>query len=202
MARKSIPSKNPIRTIRLSRRESLQEFADKCKVHLQAVYLNEMGMYPTVLPSIMKRLQHMGVAIQGVEEQYRDFVEEQRYEFGSLHSPYTLPEPSLSINPLHNFRASLNYHTAFGFAKAICLNPTIVRRVESCAVEDFPGQLVLSLRDIQLPVGDIEELQYQHREYYYSGLRFRKVQSSSREDSASYREKTVYRREPRAESNG
>jgi len=179
MARKSERTSNPIRVLRLENHLTLEEFSRECKIHLQAVYLNEMGMYPTILPSIMKRMvEHYGVLGSEAEEQYEYYIFNKRYSFGEEHSPYTLPESNLSRSPLHQFRLSLNLSTAFGFAKSIAINPTSVRRVEACKVDEFPGQLRIALRDIQLPVGDIEELEYQHQEYYHSGVRY-KVQLPS-----------------------
>ena len=178
MARKSEVTTNPIRIVRLADHKSLEEFAISCHVHLQAVYLNEMGMYPTILPSILGYLtKHYDEHAPELEEQYEHFVQTRRYDFGMKHEPYHLNEPSLNINPLHDFRHSLGCETAFGFAKAICVNPTVIRRVEKCQTDSFPGQLNIALREILLPVGEIEELEYRHQEYYYSGVR---LQSKSR----------------------
>jgi len=177
--RKSVSSTNPIRVLRLSQHKTLEAFAAECGVHLQALYLNEMGMYPTVLPSISKRItSHYEVNADELEEQYQQYVSDKRYQFGEVHKPYVLNEPSLGHDPLRDFRTSLGYNTVFGFAIAVAINPTTVRRVESCTTDNFPGQLRLALRDIQLPVGDIEELEIRHQEYYYSGLRFKRTGSS------------------------
>jgi hypothetical protein len=172
--------------LRLENHLTLEEFSRECKIHLQAVYLNEMGMYPTILPSILTRMvDHYGVLGSEAEEQYQYYVFNKRFSFGEEHLPYKLPEPNLSRSPLHQFRLSLHLSTAFGFAKAIAINPTTVRRVESCKVDEFPGQLRIALRDIQVPVGDIEELEYQHQEYYHSGIRHEVQLSSDRETSGS-----------------
>jgi len=173
MARKSQPSPNPIRTLRLEQHKTLEEFAHECKIHLQAVYLNEMGMYPNVLPSIQKVLTKHGIDSITANDEYEYYVAHKRFSFGDEHSPYELPPSDLSHGPLRSFREKIGFNTAFGFAIAVAINPTVIRRVEMCKVEDFPGQLNLMLRDIKLDPRDIAELQYRHREYYYSGLRFK-----------------------------
>lgn len=174
MARKSQVTTNPIRRLRLQNKETLEEFAEGCQVHLQALWLNEFGMYPTVLPSILQRMKnHYGINSSEIEEEYQRFIKDKRYHFGTVHSPYELSEPNLFKSPLREFRLAAGIGTSYRFGKEICLNPSLVRKVESAKVEDFPGHLVFALREILLPVADIEELQYRHREYYYSGTRNR-----------------------------
>jgi transcriptional regulator with XRE-family HTH domain len=167
MARKSEASSNPIRQLRLQNGKTLEQFAHECGIHLQAVYLNEMGMYPSILPAIAIRMKvHYGLSSQEIEEDYSSYVRERRYYFGDRHIPYVLGDATSAISSVRLFRGNCGYKTAFGFAKAICINPTLIRDVESAKVENFPGQLNLALRDIQMSPEDIEELQYRHQEYY------------------------------------
>jgi len=171
MPRKSQESWNPIRRTRLENHKTLEQFSHECKVHIQAVYLNEMGMYPTVLPAISRRLvEHYGRSPTEIEEEYQYYVVRKRLAFGVEHQPYDFGESDLSRNPVKSFRTTLGYNTAFGFATAIAVNPTLIRRVESCKVEDFPKHLIQALRDINLSARDVEELQLRHREYFYSGI--------------------------------
>jgi hypothetical protein len=194
MPRKSEPSWNPIRRTRLENRKTLEEFAQECHVHLQAVYLNEMGMYPTILPSILKKLvEKYGFTTSGAEEEYQYYVFDKRFRFWEQHNPYVFGEPDLSRNPIRTFRNSLGYNTVFGFANAIAINPTAIRRVESCKVDTFPGQLRLALRDIRIPVEEIDDLEYQLQEYYHSGLRLQVRRGSTRGNSGTTSTK---RREP------
>jgi DNA-binding XRE family transcriptional regulator len=166
VGRKSTPSDNPIRRLRLERGMTLEQFADECNIHLQAVYLNEMGMYPTILPSIMEIMRAYGFSGKESEEEYQDYVKDNRFNFGEKHSPYNLGTPDISVSSIKPFRTSLGYSTAFGFAKAICINPTIIRRVEFGKVLEFPGQLNFALRDIQMDPSDIQELELRHQEFY------------------------------------
>lgn len=185
MARKSEPSNNPIRKTRLDHHKTLEEFARECHVHIQAVYLNEMGMYPTVLPSIAKRLvTKYGFEPGILADEYDYYVLVKRYRFKQQHAPYVLGEPDLTRNPLRAFRNSLGYNTVFGFANALAINPTIVRRVESCKVDILPRELKKALADVGLPVDEINELEYQHQEFFHSGIRLpiRRNGNSSRND--------------------
>lgn len=174
MPRKSLLTSNPIRKIRMENHKTLEMFSRECGVSLQAVYLNEFGMYPTILPSVLRRLvTYYGCGESEIEEEYQKFVSTRRYEFGRKHEPFSLGEPDLRSSPTKQFRTILGFRSAFGWSKAISLNPTTVRRTESGTVEEFPGQLVIALREILLPVGDIEELQYRQREFVQGGRRSR-----------------------------
>ena len=179
MGRKSQPSDNPIRRLRLDQGMTLEQFSDACGIHLQAVYLNEMGMYPTILPSVLEAMRYYGVSGSKSEEEYQDYVKDKRYNFGEEHSPYNLGSPEISSSSIKTFRVSLGYSTAFGFAKAICINPTVVRRVEFGKALEFPGQLNFALRDIQMDPSDIEELELRHQEFY-GRFRFRDRRTSTR----------------------
>jgi hypothetical protein len=153
--------------LRLLNHKTLEQFSAECGIHLQAVYLNEMGMYPSILPAIATRMKvHYGLSSAEIEEDYTSYVGNKRFDFGEQHSPYVLGEPSVFKSSIHEFRIGLEFTTAFGFAKAICINPTLIRNVEYAKVETFPGQLNLALRDIQVDPSDIEELQFRHQEYY------------------------------------
>lgn len=177
MARKSEVSSNPIRMLRLSRNLTLEQFAEECSIHLQAIYLNEMGMYPTILPAILRTMHDYGINPGEVEDEYQDYIKEKRYGFGTTHSPYTFGEPNVAVSSIKSFRTSLSFPTPFSFAKAIAINPTLIRQVEFGRVYEFPGHLNFALRDIQMDPSDIQELELRHQDFYGRN-RFRRTRSS------------------------
>lgn len=177
MGRKSEVTSNPIRRLRLSKGKTLEQFADDCGIHLQAVYLNEMGMYPTVLPAVMRLMRAYGISLSEAEEEYQDYVRDIRFNFGEEHAPYSLGLPSVSVSSIKVFRDILGISTAFGFARAICVNPTLIRRVEYGKTDEFPGHLNFALRDIQMDPSDIQELELRHQDFY-GRFRLRSLQNS------------------------
>ena len=180
MPRKSQVTDNPIRILRLSVHQTLETFAQRCGIHLQALYLNEMGMYPTVLPSVMRYLHHnYDVSETETEEDYQNYVRNVRYSFGDNHVPYDFPEPNSTVSSIRQLRSSLGISTAFGFAKAICLNPTIIRNVESGKIFEFPGHLNFALREIQVDPADIDELEYRHQEFFQHASRSKSQRRAS-----------------------
>jgi hypothetical protein len=123
-------------------------------------------------------MKYYGEIPEEAEEEYQAYVKTERYSFGDNHTPYELGTPSITVSSIKTFRTILGYSTAFGFAKAICINPTIIRRVEFAKALEFPGQLNFALRDIQVPPDDIEELELRHQEFY-GRFRLRNRRTSS-----------------------
>lgn len=151
----------------MSHHRTLEQFSFECGIGLQAVYLNECGVYPTILPSIERRLVSYYDCIPSeLSEAYIKYVEKKRYNFGKNHSPYKVPEPNIFKSPILSFR-EIFASSRIGFAKSICITPTILYKVEKKKVEIIPGQLIIALREILLPVGEIEEMQIQQQEFYY-----------------------------------
>lgn len=168
MARKSEISSNPVRQIRLKQHKTLDEFANECGIHIQALFRCEHGMYPSVLPSICQRLNHQyGIDLAELTTSYEDFIRSKRYTFGKARYPYTLPEPDRKISPLTQFRNYLGFKSAFGMGKAICLGPTTILRAERGDTPRLPGQVEFALRGILLPVEDIQEMSFRQEEFVH-----------------------------------
>lgn len=169
MPRASVETTNPIRVIRLANHKTLESFAAECHIHLQAVYLNECGVYPSILPSILERLvKKYGSNRSDVVKQYADYVRTSREEFGlenSFHN-YLPGDSDIRISPITKFRADFNL-SRLGFAKRICCQPSGISRVERKITSTFPEQLQTALKDAGLPVGILQELLDRQVEFYY-----------------------------------
>jgi hypothetical protein len=152
----------------MAHHKSLEQFAFECNITLQAVYLNEFGVYPSILPSILHRLKTYYEQDESeLVRDYEKYVQTKRFNFGEEHKPYKLPESDLQKNPIASFRALLTC-TRIGFAKSICVQPSLLYKVEEGKTDVIPGQLSIALREIQLPVGDIQELQDRLVEHNYA----------------------------------
>ena len=166
MARKSLVTSNPIREIRIREGKTLEHFAFECGVTLQAVYLNECGVYPNVLPSILRRLTtYYELQESDLNRDYERFVKQKRLQFNERYSPYKTPESDCTKSPIQLFRKLLTL-SRVGFAKGICVQPTLLYKVEEAKIDVIPGQIAMALRDIQLPVGEIQEFQERQLEFY------------------------------------
>ncbi len=168
MPRQSVVTTNPIRILRLQQNKSLDLFSRECHVHLQALYLNECGVYPTILPAIMERLTRFyGLDRNRLAEEYGDFVKSTREEFGQQHSllSYLPGDSDIRVSPITKLRNDFDL-SKLGFAKGICTQPTGISRVEKRITSEFPQQLNEALLEAGLPVGMLAELQERQREYY------------------------------------
>lgn len=159
---------NPVREVRLSRNRTLREFASDIGVHYQAVYLNESGVYPYILPRIKKYLtQKLGLDGRELDLRYSAFVYVQRCSFEARYAPYSLPEPLTGDSPIVRWRESLGL-TQSALAKALCIQPVLLSKVENKRSAMIPSQMLEALRDIKFPKELIEELEYRVEDYYYS----------------------------------
>lgn len=155
---------NPIRRIRLLEGRTLQEFADDIGIHYQAVYLNECGVYHTVLPVIMKHLVSLGLNRRELEIEYEEAVRFKRelnglvYQFNLIDD---LGEPT-GINPFTQFREKLNLTglslTRSKFCKLFGVHPALIRKLELFETRTMPTQLQEALRDAGLATTVIDEL--------------------------------------------
>ena len=160
----------PIRVARKARGLTLRKMAAEAGVHVQALYLNECGCYPTILPDILRYMVDvLGSENTEVSRAYDTFVLEKRVQFGNSHamSDYTLGhlgEPR--IHPFIAFRDSLEL-SRLGFAKGACVQPAVLYNVENCRCKRVPGQLIEALQDCRLPRVVIIELCLRFEEWCF-----------------------------------
>lgn len=157
---------NPIRRVRVKEGKTLVEFAADCGVHLQALYLNECGVYPTILPSILIRLNHLGYSGSVLEPDYQVFVKSKREASGVRHSLtlYELPPPVGTVHPFISFRKSLKL-SRMGFCKSFCVHPASMHKVEHEQVVQLPSQVIEALGQAGLSERVIDELDYRVKEW-------------------------------------
>lgn len=160
---------NPIRIARESQNKTLQQFADSIGCHFQAVYLNESGIYPTILPKIKIYLTNkLGLNAKELDDSYKEFVLVTRKNFGALYGPFSeLPNSLVGTSPIVRWRESLGL-TRSALAKGICVQPYQISNTENKVTGVIPTQMLEAFRDIGMEKHIIEELEYRVEEYYYS----------------------------------
>ncbi len=155
---------SPIRRIRISQGRTLVEFADDCGVNYQALYLNECGVYPTILPTVLRHL----VGLEGNEDtlvdEYEEFCIQKRITFGEAHSSTELPPPVGTQHPFISFRMKLGLSRS-KLAKSLCVHPAGLYRLELGLMKHLPGDLREALQVAGFSTTLIEELDYRTEEW-------------------------------------
>jgi hypothetical protein len=156
---------NPIRDYRKRNGHTIEEFAKACGVHWQAVFLNEQGVYPHVLPRILRKLVDWGansLIIQGDYNLYQRNKRETngvRFCLGAV----ILPAPTLK-HPVVAFRDSLSISRML-FCKLFCVHPAEMSRLESGEKHTFSEQFKQAMLQAGLPATVLDELEFRCGEY-------------------------------------
>lgn len=160
---------NPIKDVRLKHRGTLDTFAAACDIHPQALYLNEQGVYPKILPKVVKYLQELGEWDTLLELKYKQFVAEKRKVAGDLNSlsEVDLGEPIFDIgHPFVVFREKLpGVLSRMAFCKDFCVQPSLMYRLETSGTKHLPEQLREALTESGLPAIVLQELADRCQEY-------------------------------------
>jgi transcriptional regulator with XRE-family HTH domain len=163
---KTVLESNPIRIARLQHGKTLEEFSKLTGVHYQAVYNNENGCYPRILPNLLTYLcEHWEMDRQELEQAYSEFVRGRREAFYSLHNPYSLPLPS-GIHPFSAWRQSLGL-TVRALSKDLCVSPSQLNRLEKNKTPNLPLEIERALIQVQFPDDLLQELKDRAEEYYF-----------------------------------
>lgn len=161
---------NPIRILRTLNHKSLQEWADLCGVHLQTVYLNECGVFPTILPKIKTVcLRKGGQTESELTEAYKKFVLDKRRLFSIEYADKVniLPDPDLTKPPFQHYRQTIGPEfTRMGFAKTICVEPAGLYRLETKPLAQIPGRISEALLQVGMSSDNLEELEERTNEFY------------------------------------
>jgi len=154
---------NPIKTARTRVGRTLKEFAEDCGVHEQAVFLNEQGVYPHVLPAIGAHLRTLGVSRPF--EDYAQFQLERRQAAGARFDLYiySLPAPD-DRHPVVAFREAFGM-SRMKFAKSFCVHPAELYRLENGQKHGLSEQFKEAMRQAGLRDTVLDELEFRIREY-------------------------------------
>lgn len=166
---KTVLSTNPIRVARLGQGKTLHEFAADLEINYQAVYLSESGVYPHILPTIKKYLVNtLKLDPRNLDLSYYAFVYTNRKHFEYTFGPdWHLPEPLLGDSPIVVWRESLNLSRS-ALSKGICVQPSMLSRVENKKMAMLPSQLIEALKAIGWTKSLIDEMDYRVNEFFHS----------------------------------
>lgn len=170
-------SRNPIRKVRTQLGKTLEEFSTLCGVHLQALYLNEQGVYPHILPAVARFIEEeLELNVEEYQLDYLVFQRNKRAEFGALHDltyydVARLGEPDLSRHPVVLFRGSLQDDRSgkgisrMAFCKGLCIQPSLIYNLECGRAAHLGDQTVEALQQAGLPSTVIDELNTRSEEF-------------------------------------
>lgn len=161
---------SPIHTVRTREGKTLEQVADAAGINMQAVYLNECGVYPTILPALQKCFQVWEYDTKVLERDYQIFIKNKRIEFGNTHnlSELTLGAlgpPVENQSPLETLREYIQL-SRMAFCKGLCVHPAAELRIERGEASSLGAQFKTALYDAG--VGDIiiSELDARVQDYH------------------------------------
>ncbi len=140
------------------------QFAGDCDVNYQALYLNECGVYPTILPAILDCLRRLDNDPSQLELEYTEFRLNKRHEFGALHSHKELPPPVGTKHPFAAFRDVLGLSRS-NTAKKLCVHPAGLYRLELGLMKHLPGDVREALLVAGFPGTLVDELDFRTEEW-------------------------------------
>lgn len=156
---------NPVRKARRSRGRTIKKIAGEAGIHEQAWYLTECGCYQKIPPKILRYFSKHGVPIDITA--YDDFRLRTQARFGENYfQPYIIPPASTSQPPLISFIEANGVDNITFFAKAACIQPSLLYRVTVGSAKQLPTQVRKALANFGLDPDDIYELNERTIEYY------------------------------------
>lgn len=156
-------SSHPVVRTRSAAGLTLAKASEQAGCHLQAFFLQEQGAYPELLPAIRAWLVLHEVYLPDAVKEYREYQRQKRRSNGELRGLSILELGPPEGNPFVGLRQQLSL-SRMGFAKAFCIHPGLLYRVELGISQHIPGQLRDALIEAGLPVRVIDELAYRLEE--------------------------------------
>lgn len=162
---------NPLRVARKRHHKSLHDMCKDVGVNYQTLYLNECGVFPTILPKIRRYLINE-FELDGTEldKLYRKFVLDKRRVFALQYSDKvtTLPEPDITFSPFRLFRVHIDpiFQSRTAFCKTICIEPAGMFRVENGPIQEIPKRISEAFLQVGVPSDNLQELKERQYEFY------------------------------------
>lgn len=157
---------SPIKRIRIREGQSLEAFGRSVGCHLQAVYLNECGTYPHILPAIRRYLEKQGYNVRELDEEYHEFQVARRIAAGAKHkvADVELGEPGNGIHPFTLLQKQLGM-SRMAFSKAFAIHPAFLYKLSRAEAHGLSSQMKQALLEAGFRPSVIEELDYRCAEY-------------------------------------
>lgn len=159
---------NPLRRIRRKNGLTLASMAGRAGVHTQAVYLNECGVYPTILPAISRWLERTGYPTRALQDEYLEWQTAHRKASGDKLkvSEVELGPPDLDVAPLAGLLEKLGL-SRMGFAKMLAVHPALLYKLDRGETFGIGLQVRQALLEAGFSMTLIEELDYRTAEFGY-----------------------------------
>lgn len=162
-------SLSPLRKARteLWPNKSLDEIVNEVGINYQMWYLTECGCYDSISPRIKIYLQNGGFDISRLDYSYSEFQREQRASFRERYSDARINLlPVVSGNPMRDYWEQFGLSRT-AFAKALCIQPATLYKLENLQMRSLSGQLMEALEDAGMTIQNIEELNERIEEAYF-----------------------------------
>lgn len=157
---------NPVRAARQSLGKSIHKIALEAGIHEHAWYLAECGCYARIPPKIATFLRNRTELDVEAYETFR--LQTQRLFGKAFLSKYKLPEASIRLPPLEAFIQANEIPNRTFFAKALCVQPSLVYRTLLGDARELPSQIRDALKNAGVSEDDVYELNERTIEYYES----------------------------------
>lgn len=163
----------PIRVVRRAKGLSLRDAAELIGCHHQALYMNEQGCYPHVLPVILDWLvENSDYTAFSLDLAYQEFIRlkredtKERFDWSSI-SFMHLGKPG--SNPLTSLHESLGMSRA-AFCKNLCLSSSLLYTLENSGASHVAAVIPPDVTDLLLYMGIssdvIEEMHERYGDWY------------------------------------
>lgn len=164
-------TQNPVREARKKLGYTLHEFAGVVGVNYQAIYLNECGVYQDVLPAVVSYLKRKGYKENELQKDYQEFIRLRRQNFLREYGPFKLVDVDSTESFMTTWRHSLGL-SKMALSKLLCIQPTLVDRVETGKARKLPNQIRDAFHDLGFTFEELEEIDYRLEEFHFSPYRF------------------------------
>lgn len=161
---------NPIKRFRMERDLTLESMADRVGLQKNALFLNECGVYSSILPAILDYMLKSDSYLREdrLSYEYRSFVIDKRRASGEVVGASQMDVgdvPAGAGSPLASLRNVVGMNKS-RFSKEFCVHPAKVYSVEDGRSKHFGKQIDKAMTEAGFTGRLIDELNYRQEEYY------------------------------------
>lgn len=161
-------NENPLKRIRKKEGLTLAALAGRVNIHTQAVYLNECGVYATILPATARWLDRNGYHSRSLQDEYIEWQSAHRAESGKIlkAAEFQLGEPSIKISPLSCLLDDLKL-SRMKFAKMLAVHPALLYKLDRGETFGIGLQVKQAMLEAGFSPSLVEELDWRTAEFGY-----------------------------------
>lgn len=160
---------NPITRYRNFLGLSRAELASETRLNEQGLLYLEMGCYDRVPDKLTLYFRRRSLPVEALYDDYQDFIREKRAKFRDNYGDLVnrLPDALSQMPPVEAWRRCLGI-TRSGLAKALCVQPAFLYKLEKAKTPSIPAQVRKALLEVGMIGDNVEELGERQSEFYYA----------------------------------